>query len=88
MPKNAVNTGFLRGFKSIDIRATLMAVFDVIKDNKKMPLEDLIATATKLICGGLGEYVTEFRMKQSPIPYYKGSYSKNIKAKRPAIRLV
>jgi len=36
-----------------------MAVFDVIKDNKKMPLEDLIATATKLICGGLGEYVTE-----------------------------
>ena len=30
-----------------------------VKDNKKMPLEDLIATATKLICGGLGEYVTE-----------------------------
>ena len=27
MPKNAVNTGFLRGFKSIDIRATLMILF-------------------------------------------------------------
>ena len=27
-------------------------------------------------------------MMQSPIPYYKGSYSKNIKAKRPAIRHV
>ena len=23
----------------------------------KMPLEDLIATATRLVCGGLGEYV-------------------------------
>ena len=30
-----------------------------IKDNKKMPLEDLIATATRLICGGLSEYVKE-----------------------------
>ena len=30
MPKNAVNTGFLRGFKSIDIRATLMVVFHKI----------------------------------------------------------
>lgn len=30
-----------------------------IKDGKKMPLEDLIATATRLICGGLGEYVKE-----------------------------
>ena len=29
-----------------------------VKDNKKMPLEDLIATATRLVCGGLGEYVT------------------------------
>lgn len=28
-----------------------------VKDGKKMPLEDLIATATRLICGGLGEYV-------------------------------
>lgn len=28
-----------------------------IKDGKKMPLEDLIATATRLVCGGLGEYV-------------------------------
>lgn len=30
-----------------------------VKDRKKMPLEDLIATATRLICGGLGEYVKE-----------------------------
>lgn len=30
-----------------------------VKDGKKMPLEDLIATATRLICGGLGEYVKE-----------------------------
>ena len=28
-----------------------------VKDGKKMPLEDLIATATRLVCGGLGEYV-------------------------------
>ena len=28
-----------------------------VKDNKKMPLEDLIAAATRLVCGGLGEYV-------------------------------
>ena len=28
-----------------------------IKDGKKMPLEDLIATATRLVCGGLAEYV-------------------------------
>ena len=28
-----------------------------IKDGKKMPLEDLIATATRLICGGLSEYI-------------------------------
>ena len=28
-----------------------------VKDGKKMPLEDLIAAATRLICGGLGEYV-------------------------------
>ena len=28
-----------------------------VKDSKKMPLEDLIATATRLVCGGLGEYV-------------------------------
>ena len=28
-----------------------------VKDNKKMPLEDLIATATRLVCGGLEEYV-------------------------------
>ena len=30
-----------------------------VKDGKKMPLEDLIATATRLVCGGLGEYVKE-----------------------------
>ena len=28
-----------------------------VKDGKKMPLEDLIATATRLICGGISEYV-------------------------------
>lgn len=28
-----------------------------VKDGKKMPLEDLIATATRLVCGGLQEYV-------------------------------
>ena len=28
-----------------------------VKDGKKMPLEDLITTATRLVCGGLGEYV-------------------------------
>lgn len=30
-----------------------------VKDGKKMPLEDLIAAATRLVCGGLGEYVKE-----------------------------
>ena len=30
-----------------------------VKDNKKMPIEDLITTATRLVCGGLGEYVKE-----------------------------
>ena len=28
-----------------------------VKDGKKMPLEDLIAVATRLVCGGLEEYV-------------------------------
>ena len=30
-----------------------------VKDGKKMPIEDLIATATKLVCGGLGEYIKQ-----------------------------
>lgn len=30
-----------------------------VKDGKKMPLEDLIATATRLVCGGLSEFVRE-----------------------------
>ena len=30
-----------------------------VKDGKKMPKEDLIATATRLVCGGLSEYVSE-----------------------------
>lgn len=28
-----------------------------VADGKKMPLEDLIATSTRLICGGLSEYI-------------------------------
>ena len=28
-----------------------------VKDGKKMPIEDLIATATKLVCGGMQEYI-------------------------------
>ena len=33
MPKNAVNTGFLRGFKSIDIRAALMVALHIVLRN-------------------------------------------------------
>ena len=30
-----------------------------VKDGKKMPIEDLIVTATRLVCGGLGEYIKQ-----------------------------